>query len=438
MTVIRRLFFIFATLGMAQGAERPLNLILIVADDLGHETLGCNGGESYQTPHLDKLAANGLRFEHCYSQPICTPTRVQIMTGLYNDRNYTRFGELRRGEVTFAHLLKEKGYATAIAGKWQLGREKDSPQHFGFQQSLLWQHTRSGRMPKPEGKGVYDKRYENPYLERNGLPEDYTQGEYGPDLCAEFLCQFIDENKEKPFLVYYPMILTHCPFWPVPGGPGWDPQSPGSPTYKGEARYFGDMVHHMDKLVGRIVAQVERSGLSDRTVIIFTGDNGTDQPVVSQWRGIQVAGSKGQTIDDGCRVPLIVSAPGLKGRGECRDLVDFTDVLPTICDLAGVSLDGKGKAFDGRSFAPQIRGGKGQVRDHSFCWYSRSGNFKKDLAVFARNKRYKLYRDGRFFDLANDRLEKNGLDDASLTDEQRKMRTRLQAVLDTRLKEVGR
>ena len=115
--MIRRLLFIFATLGMAQGVERPFNLILIVADDLGHETLGCNGGESYRTPHLDKLAAHGLRFEHCYSQPICTPTRVQIMTGLYNDRNYTQFGELRRGEVTFAHLLKEKGYATAIAGK---------------------------------------------------------------------------------------------------------------------------------------------------------------------------------------------------------------------------------------------------------------------------------------------------------------------------------
>jgi arylsulfatase A len=436
--MIRRLLFIFATLGMAQGVERPFNLILIVADDLGHETLGCNGGESYRTPHLDKLAAHGLRFEHCYSQPICTPTRVQIMTGLYNDRNYTQFGELRRGEVTFAHLLKEKGYATAIAGKWQLGREKDSPKHFGFEESLLWQHTRSGRMPKPEGKGVYDKRYENPYLERNGVPEDDTQGEYGPDLCADFLCQFIEENKKKPFLVYYPMILTHCPFWPVPGGPDWDPQSPGSPTYKGDAKYFGDMVHHMDKLVGRIVAQVEKSGLSDRTVIIFTGDNGTDQPVVSQWRGIQVAGSKGQTIDDGCRVPLIVSAPGLKGRGECRDLVDFTDVLPTLCELAGVSLDGKEKAFDGRSFAPQIRGEKGQARDHTFCWYSRSGNFKKDLAVFARNKRYKLYRDGRFFDLVNDRLEKSRLDDVALTPDQKEVKAMLQGVLDTRRNEVGR
>ncbi|MGB0143562.1 MAG: sulfatase-like hydrolase/transferase [Akkermansiaceae bacterium] len=438
--MVQRLTAIVAAIGFAYGESKPLNLILIIADDLGHETLGCNGGESYQTPNLDKLAAEGIRFEHCYSQPICTPTRVQIMTGLYNDRNYTKFGQLRRGETTFAHLLKEKGYSTAIAGKWQLGKEKDSPQHFGFEKSLLWQHTRSGRMPKPkgEGKGVYDKRFENPYLERNGVEEDYTNGEYAPDLCTDFLCKFIDENKKTPFLVYYPMILTHCPFWPVPGGKDWDPKSPGSPTYKGDPKYFGDMVNYMDKLVGRIVAQVEKSGLSENTVIIFTGDNGTDKPVVSKWRGIEVAGSKGKTIDDGCRVPLIVRAPGLKGRGECKDLVDFTDLLPTLCDLAAVDPGKQEKPFDGQSFAPQIRGEKGTARDHTFCWYSRSGNYKKDLAVFARTERYKLYRDGRFFDLPQDRLEKNELKGEILTDEQKKVKAMLQAVLDERLKEVGR
>lgn len=438
--MFRRLIAIVTAIGFAYGESKPLNLILIIADDLGHETLGCNGGESYQTPNLDKLAAEGMRFEHCYSQPICTPTRVQIMTGLYNDRNYTKFGQLRRGETTFAHLLKENGYSTAIAGKWQLGKEKDSPQHFGFEKSLLWQHTRSGRMPKPkgEGKGVYDKRFENPYLERNGVEEDYTNGEYAPDLCTDFLCKFIDENKKTPFLVYYPMILTHCPFWPVPGGKDWDPKSPGSPTYKGDPKYFGDMVNYMDKLVGRIVAQVEKSGLSENTVIIFTGDNGTDKPVVSKWRGIEVAGSKGKTIDDGCRVPLIVRAPGLKGRGECKDLVDFTDLLPTLCDLAAVDPGKQEKPFDGQSFAPQIRGEKGTARDHTFCWYSRSGNYKKDLAVFARTERYKLYRDGRFFDLPQDRLEKNELKGEILTDEQKKVKAMLQAVLDERLKEVGR
>lgn len=435
--MIHKLLLTLLLAGIADAAK-PLNLILIMADDLGHETITCNGGESYKTPNLDKMAAGGMRFEHCYSQPICTPTRVQIMTGLYNDRNYIRFGVLRRGETTFAHLLKDAGYATAIAGKWQLGKEKDSPQHFGFEKSLLWQHTRSGRMPKPENKkGVYDKRFENPYLERNGVEEDYNQGEYGPDLCTDFICDFIDENKDRPFLVYYPMILTHCPFWPVPGGQDWDPKSPGSPTYKGDVKYFGDMVNYMDKLVGRIVAQVERSGLSDNTVIVFTGDNGTDRPVVSKWRGINVAGSKGQTIDDGCRVPLIVHAPGLKGRGVNHDLVNFSDVLPTLCDLAGVDISARQEPFDGQSFAPQLRGDKGTPRDNSFCWYSRSGLINKDLKVFARTQRYKLYRDGRFFDIEKDRLEKADLK-KGLTDEQSAVKARLQTVLDKRLKEVGR
>ena len=409
-----------------------------MADDLGHETIACNGGESYKTPNLDKMAAGGMRFEHCYSQPICTPTRVQIMTGLYNDRNYTNFGVLRRGETTFAHILKEKGYATAIAGKWQLGKDKDSPQHFGFEKSLLWQHTRTGRMPRTDGKkGVFNKRFENPYLERNGVEEEYNNGEYGPALCTDFICEFIEENKEKPFLVYYPMILTHCPFWPVPGGQDWDPKSLGSPTYKGDAKYFGDMVNYMDKLVGRIVDQVEKSGLSDNTVIIFTGDNGTDKPVVSKWKGINVAGSKGRTIDDGCRVPLIIHAPGLKGKGVSQDLVNFSDVLPTLCDLAGVDISKRKEPFDGQSFAPQLRGEKATPRDHSFCWYSRSGDIKKDLKVFARTQRYKLYRDGRFFDIEKDRLEKNNLK-AELTDEQKAVKEKLQAVLDKRLKEVGR
>lgn len=421
--------------GMTHAAKKPLNLILIMADDLGHETITCSGGESYRTPNLDKMAAEGMRFEHCYSQPICTPTRVQIMTGLYNDRNYTKFGVLRRGETTFAHLLREKGYATAIAGKWQLGKEKDSPQHFGFEESLLWQHTR-GRI-KTGMDEKYDSRFENPWLERNGRELNFDNGEYGPDLCTDFLCDFIDNNKDKPFLIYYPMILTHCPFWPVPGGQDWNPKSKGCPSYKGDAKYFGDMVHYMDKLVGRIVAQVEKNGLSDNTVIIFTGDNGTDRPVVSKWRGINVAGFKGRTTDDGCRVPLIIHAPGLKGKGVSEDLVNFSDVLPTLCDLAQIDISKRKEPFDGQSFAPQLRGDKATPRDYSFCWYSRSGDIKKELKVFARTQRYKLYRDGSFFDIENDRFEKTKLDD-EITDEQKAVKDKLQAVLDRRLKEVGR
>ena len=106
-----------------------------MADDLGFECIKANGGESYETPNIDKLASEGLRFENCHSMPVCTPSRVQIMTGKYNIRNYARFGLLLRNQQTFGNFFKNAGYKTAIAGKWQLGREKDSPQHFGFEES---------------------------------------------------------------------------------------------------------------------------------------------------------------------------------------------------------------------------------------------------------------------------------------------------------------
>ena len=113
-------------------ADRP-NIVLIMADDMGYECIRANGSLDYQTPQLDALAAGGLRFEHCYSQPICTPSRVKLMTGMSNKRNYVRFGRLNRKQTTFAHILRDAGYKTCVAGKWQLGNESDSPRHFGFE-----------------------------------------------------------------------------------------------------------------------------------------------------------------------------------------------------------------------------------------------------------------------------------------------------------------
>src|SRR5688572_16559960 len=159
-------------------AARRTNVVLIMADDLGHETIGANGGTSYATPVLDKLAAGGVRFEHCYVQPLCTPTRVELMTGASNVRNYTKFREMDPGLTTFAHLFKKAGYATCVAGKWQLGKDPGLPKRFGFDEHCLWQHT---RIPP---------RYANPGLEINGEEKDYTNGEYGPDLVNEYALDF--------------------------------------------------------------------------------------------------------------------------------------------------------------------------------------------------------------------------------------------------------
>src|SRR6056297_2142443 len=169
---------------------RP-NIVLIMADDIGMECLSCYGSEMYETPNLDALAASGIRFEHAHSQPICTPSRVQIMTGIYNNRNYIRFGLLDPAAKTFGHLFQNAGYKTVIAGKWQLEGGFEGPNKFGFDEYCLWQLTR--RPP----------RFPNPGFEINGKQVDFNDGEYGPDIATDYLCEFFEQNQDEPFLAYY-------------------------------------------------------------------------------------------------------------------------------------------------------------------------------------------------------------------------------------------
>jgi arylsulfatase A len=408
---------------LADGREpssRP-NIILIMADDLGYECIGANNGTSYKTPVLDGLAKTGIRFEHCYSQPLCTPSRVQIMTGIYNVRNYTTFGVLGRGETTFAHVLKKSGYATCIAGKWQLGNQPDAAQHFGFDEVCLWQHTVRGN--KTDG---HDNRYVNPTIDINGKTATLPKGSFGPDVCSDFLCDFMEKHKAEPFFIYYPMILTHCPFVPTPDSQDWNPESKGSNSYKGNAKYFGDMVTYMDKIVGKITAKLEALGLRDNTLILFTGDNGTDKPVVSSMGNRKVAGGKGSMTDAGTSVPLVANWPGTIPKGSVTtDLVDFSDFFPTICEAADVAVP-PSLNIDGRSFLPQLKGQKGNPREWIYCWYSRSGGpVGKE---WARNQRYKLYRTGEFYDVSKDVLEKKPL--GNLSPPQQQVHGMLKVTLD--------
>lgn len=184
--------------------ERPPNIILIMADDLGIHDF-----KALPTPELDRMAGEGMRFTFAHATPLCTPSRVQLMTGLYTFRNYTQFGELRPGETTFAHLLKGAGYRTCIVGKWQLGGNAYAPYAFGFDDYCLWQLTFGG----------YHERYHNPRLIRNTRMEAYSEGEFGPRLFVDHLKQFVAENQDRPFLVYYPMTLPHRPNVPTPHSP---------------------------------------------------------------------------------------------------------------------------------------------------------------------------------------------------------------------------
>jgi arylsulfatase A len=397
-------------------ATRAPNIVLIMADDFGYEAVTANGGESYQTPNLDRLAAGGMRFEHCYVQPLCTPTRVELMTGIYNVRNYINFGTLDPKATTFAHLLKRAGYTTGICGKWQLGQGKDLPQHFGFDDALLWQHTR--RPP----------RFANPGLEHNGKPLDYNNGEYGPTLINDFALKFVTQHKDKPFFLYYPMILTHDPFQPTPDSPEWDPKTKSEQVQR-NVKHFADMTAYMDKMIGRLVKRIDELGLRENTLIIFLGDNGTGVQVTSQFKGKPYQGGKASGNASGNHVPLIASWPGRIPAGKVNtDLVGSVDFLPTICEVAGAKVPGASE-IDGQSFLPQLLGQKGTPREWLYTWYVRDGG-PKATYEYAMTARHKLYRDGKFFDLTADRFETKPQQVSALTGAVAAEAKKLQSVLD--------
>ncbi|MBE0545949.1 MAG: sulfatase-like hydrolase/transferase [Verrucomicrobia bacterium] len=415
---MKSLLNLFALLAFACGqafaAERP-NIILIMADDFGYECVTANGGQSYQTPNLDRLAATGMRFEQCHVQPLCTPTRVQLMTGRYNVRNYLNFGTLVRTETTFAHLLKKAGYATGICGKWQLGREQDSPRHFGFDESYLWQHTR--RPP----------RYANPGLEHNGVEKDFSNGEYGPKLVNDFALDFVMRQKAKPFFLYYPMMLTHDPFQPTPDSPDWDAKAIGEQVNR-DVKHFADMTAYMDKLIGRLVAKLDELGIRDNTLVMYLGDNGSPRPVTSRFNGTDFPGGKGSTTKRGTHVPFIASWPAVMKQGRVnRDLISSVDFLPTICAAADVKVP---TDLDGVSFLPQLRGERGTPREWLYCWYSPRQRLDLTVREFAFNHDYKLCRTGQFFDLAADPFEEKPLNLVTLTKVETAAKEKLQKVLD--------
>jgi arylsulfatase A len=383
----------------AQGKKsRTPNIILILADDMGKECLGTYGG-TYNTPNLDKLAAEGLKFNYGFSQPLCTPSRVQIMTGKYNYKNYVEFGYLDPNQKTFAHIAKEAGYKTCISGKWQLGANNKLPAHFGFDQYCLWQLVYS----RAQGE-----RYANALIEQDGKVVRRSDDTYGPDIFTNYILDFIEKNKDNKFLAYYPMALVHDPFVPTPDSKSW--KDGAEARHRRDTANFRDMVAYADKNVGRIIQKLKELGIYDNTIVIFTGDNGTGRSVITPMKdGSVVHGGKGLTLDRGHRVPLIVNYGAVKYKvHETDDLVDFTDILATIADVAQVKVP-KDWDIDGRSIYPQIKGEKGNPRQWIFCHYSplHGAEINKHSARFFRDHRYKLYHDGRFYDLLTDNEETN-------------------------------
>lgn len=411
--------------GCGEPAGQKPNIVMIMADDVGYECFGSYGSTQYSTPNLDRMAANGIRFSHAYSQPLCTPSRVKIMTGLSNARNYSAFSILNRDQRTFGHMLQEAGYQTMVAGKWQLLGSENYNERFrgkgtwpadaGFDRHCLWQVDTRGL------------RYWEPLLTIDGQDQQFPKETYGPDIVTDYICDFMEENRERPFLAYYPMILVHSPFLPTPDS--------ADRSSEDKQRNFEDMVAYMDKLIGRIAAKTEELGIAERTLILFTGDNGTSRLLTSTLHGKTIPGGKGLTIDYGSHVPFIGYWPGVIPAGQVSDeIIDFTDFLPTFLEMAGAPLPAE---RDGRSFLPFLRGGRGEARDWLFTYYNPRPERNEDPDWYAPETRYtrdqswKLYGDGRFFNTQDDPFEKNALTDLPEGSDAATAREKLASAMET-------
>ncbi|MFP6901168.1 MAG: sulfatase-like hydrolase/transferase, partial [Opitutales bacterium] len=383
-------------------ASKP-NILLIMADDVGCEPIGCYGGESFATPQVDALARKGMRFEHCYSMPVCHPSRMALMTGRYPFRMKAGWGSFPKDEEdkSIGRVMQRAGYATAVAGKWQMTlfkKDAEQPRRTGFDEWLLF--------------GWHEgARFHDPMLYQNGKPARTATGSYGPDLYVEFLSGFIERShtQGKPFFAYFPMALAHDVTddlkWQVPYVPGKD-----------RWMNYGEMIASMDTTVGKIMATLDRLEIREDTIVIFTGDNGTAgrsklrhlgkkgakyeyEKVVVTRNGQRIAGGKGSLKDTGTHVPLIVSWPGKVKEGTVsRDLVDFSDWLPTLAELGGAKLDPE-RSLDGQSFASSFLGIDEPRREFAFA--------ESGKQAFVRDQGWKLYASGKFYDLEKDSEEKS-------------------------------
>ena len=395
----------------AAGAKRP-NLILIMADDLSARAIGCYGHRTHRTPNLDALAKGGVMFRTCWANPICSPSRAEIMTGRYGFRtrwfhnNMKPSGrdpgyDLAKSQVLFSEVLKAAGYATCMAGKWQLsGRHPTRVFDHGFDEYCMWAGMTGGLPPGHRFDGPIEKkgmslpgraaRYWHPAIVRNAKHVPTKPDDYGPDMFVDFLNDFIGRHRHGPFLAYFPMCLPHkswdfelnrATYVPVP-----ELDANGRRTGRRTKDTLRSNVEYIDHLVGRLVARLDQLGIRNDTIVMFTCDNGT-------------AGyGKGRTtMEHGPRVPMIVNCPGrVKAIGPCDELTDFSDVLPTLAELAGARLPADW-VIDGKSFAPVLRGEPGH-RQWVFSCYA--------TARFLRDKRWLRDGDGKFWDCGDRRDEK--------------------------------
>ena len=361
--IIILIALLISPFAMLQAADKP-NIIYILADDLGIGNVSCYGSDKYKTNNIDKLASGGTRFTQAFTAALCGPSRALIMTGRYAFRNGSTNQDacmkMPIAELRLAQTFKAAGYATSAIGKW--GQLPGEPNEAGFDDYLRF-----------NGSGFYwnKNKSKGGAYRANGKELKLGEKEYMPDLMHNQAVSFIKKNQTKPFFLYYSMVHVHGDIQPTP-----DSAADSKDLYS-------DNILYMDKLVGKLVAELDSLKLRENTLIIFMGDNGTakGQDKLSTIGGRNVSGVKGTMLECGGLVPMIANWPGKTPAGKVSaNLVDSTDFLPTFADLIGTKLPDN-VIFDGNSLAPQLRGEEGKKRQFVYnqlasMWYVRNAGWK--------------------------------------------------------------
>lgn len=394
--------FLCLLCSLVNAATKP-NIIFILADDLGMDGVSCYGADKRQTPNIDKLAASGTRFQTCYAAPVCGPSRCLLMTGRYafrtgglSNQSWGRGGPGAKSadENPMAKLLKQGGYVTGMAGKWrQVG---ETPREWGFDEYCT----------DPTAGGWF---WQTKHL-KNGTEVTVPEGTYAGDVVHEFTLDFIRQNKDKPFFFYYAMHHVHGPILKTP-----DTAKTGQPDL------YADNIAYMDKQVGAVVAELEKLGLREKTLVIFSADNGTALRYPAPIGGRMINGKKASLLEGGSRVPFIASWPGTTPAGKVSlDIVSFADPHATFLELAGVKAP-EGFQLDGRSLAPQLRGENGTPRD--WAYVQLGGKW------FVREAGWKMNESRELFDMSDAPFAEKPVDASADTDTSKAARARLTAVL---------
>ena len=392
---------------LARGAEPPAkpNIIFILGDDVGIGDIACSGADRYKTPHIDALAKGGINFTHAYAEPLCGPSRATILTGRYVFRtgstNQDSTGRFKPTQETMMPVvLKAAGYVTSSIGKW--GQLPLGPADFGFDDYLKFQ-----------GSGIYwNTQAKGKTYELNGKTLPLRDKEYMPEVMHDHLVEFITQHHDDPFYIYYSMSHIHGEILPTPDS-------------KADSKnLYADNIAYMDKLVGKLIAELERQHLREKTLIVYFGDNGTANGYAptSTVGGRRLNGAKGDVLEGGSRVPFVVNWPGVTPAGKVSDeMIDSSDFFPTFAELAGAKLPA-GKIIDGHSFLPQVRGEKGKPREWVFIELARHW--------YTADQKWKLNEQGELYDLGDapwtEKLVPAGTKDGAAS----AARKKLQAALD--------